>query len=352
MAIGNEVLPGQTNDPPPTQAAVKNAFGIAIDPSAGKTAPPAAPNTGTSTGAGGAEVGKTAEAAPDTKAAENGAASSSAKSAAERAAVRALAGVGGEDDATDPNDPENAEEVKIPQAAMRGIKDRERQKGQLALARELGYETVEEMKLAAKRPDGSAKPKDPLEDPDTPILFDDEDDDAPAGTDDTASAETDAASAWVTERKELLGAMKKREVLMAQSRKSLRKAESEAKALKAANASLTAEMTLRERAWETGIRDTAFAMHRLREHLKTLPPAEVRNFDVAKFFGETLRAKHPALYEAAPRAANSTPAARSNNAAPPSDTRATTTVRSVPARRTQAEIDEALAALKIPTTFS
>jgi hypothetical protein len=204
MTIGNEVLPGQTNDPPPVQAAVKNAFGIAIETGANGGANKAAPNTAPDPKVG-AENGKASDTtgtkAPEATGTSASAKSASAKSAAEQAAVRALAGVGDED-TTDPNVDENAPEVKIPQAAMRGIKERERQKAQLALAQELGYETVEEMKAAASRRGADTKPKDPLEDPDTPVLFD-EDEDEP---DDPSTTQSASDTEWVTERKELLSA--------------------------------------------------------------------------------------------------------------------------------------------------
>lgn len=187
----------------------------------------------------------------------------------------------------------------IPRAAMRRIKEEERQRGKQAATSELdaeakryGFNSVAEALAAAAA--GKAAP-------------------AP-GKGAPAPTEPPPARGGG-----------KAEKLLAQERQSRIDAQRKANRLQRDLDAQAAEGALRERAWGLGITDTKYAIHLLKEHCAELTAGisdekdrakALDAFDEGKFL-EGLKATHSYLYGERPKPAQTTAAPAPGKAAPP-----------------------------------
>lgn len=174
--------------------------------------------------------------------------------------------------------------VVVPQAAMKRIKQEERERGRKeaveTLASELGYESVEEMREALRKPSNGKKSEEDLEEPEEieekqarPQDNKDKDKDKDKNGGNTRRD----ASKW--ERK-LEQAQREREVMN-------RRLASEVKLRKELQRALDAkdaEMSLREAAVAAGVKDVDYAVRLLTKELEGQDEEALKAFDESKFF--------------------------------------------------------------------
>jgi hypothetical protein len=78
-----------------------------------------------------------------------------------------------------------------------------------------------------------------------------------------------------------------------------------------------AETSLRIAAAKAGVQDVDYALHLLKNEMAGKKAEELQGFDESKWFSETLRQKHPHLYAAETRPADTAPAPGGNGGAAP-----------------------------------
>lgn len=178
--------------------------------------------------------------------------------------------------------------VRIPTKALAGIKATARAKGRAEtadvmanMAKAAGFDSIEDMFAAAKE----AKRRGTKSASTT---------EEPEGEEEPEAPKRKASKKSVDLEREV-------ERLQSEYRRmnELRvQAQREAKQLRVENAAARAEGQLRQAALRAGIIDDGvdFAVERVRAELKGKRPEDVAKFDTAKFFGEVLRKKLPALY--------------------------------------------------------
>lgn len=171
--------------------------------------------------------------------------------------------------------------LTIPQHAMKRIKEEERKRGareaQEALAKELGFSSIEEMKTY--RREHAQQSQRAQEQPQRTQ--------GQQPQRDTRS-ERREQNRWERDRQRL---DREREAL---ARKLAHEAQ-QRRALQQALDAKDAEMSLREVAVAKGIRDIDYAVRLLTRHLEGKEEAELQAFDEGKFFDD-LRSTHPYLF--------------------------------------------------------
>lgn len=177
------------------------------------------------------------------------------------------------------NDPATGAIITVPTSAMRRIKEEERARGKRLAKQEadqraqsLGFANTEELEQAAaatKKP-AVVAPTAPAPEPALPASGDD-------------VAQLKAAIAQLEAKNRQLA---KKNV---GADRETRRLQQELEAAEAASA-------LKFAAAKAGVVDVDYALHVLKKHVATLPSDGSAVFDEGKFFRETLRASHPALY--------------------------------------------------------
>ena len=186
------------------------------------------------------------------------------------------------------NDPVSGAIITVPTSAMRRIKEEERARGKRLAKQEadqraqsLGFANTEELEQAAaatKKPAVSAIPATPAPEPALPASGDD-----------------------VTQLKAAIAQLEAKNRQLAKKNvgadRETRRLQQELEAAEAAS-------TLKFAAAKAGVVDVDYALHVLKKHVATLPSDGSVVFDEGKFFRETLRASHPALYAVQDRPAH------------------------------------------------
>lgn len=177
--------------------------------------------------------------------------------------------------------------VTLPSSAMRRIKEEERARGKRLATQEadtrakaLGFADsaeLERVAAATKQPPPVVTPEPPA--PQVP----------PVVLDDVAQLRAEVAQ------------------LAAKNRQLAKKtvgADRETRRLQQELDAAEATSTLKLAAAKAGVLDVEYALHMLKKHVTTLPGDSVAAFDEGKFFRETLRGSHPALYAVQDRPAH------------------------------------------------